>query len=169
MFTWLISWHLDDTIYYFCLVLFCFYFILPLNTFIDIEAIYNTRVADYVVRFVNVITCRIFSLHKLLLWLLTWIISLPMKDILLLYYWFNEFKKGCPKSNVVPEETEAVRKLIMQNKHVIYLEIQVIMSVSMTNISIIWNLICINILSKNMFGARNLSRIWCIKNHLQYI
>ena len=49
--------------------------------------------------------------------------------------WFNEFncgrrsvkdevREGCPKTAVVSENIDAVRELIMQDRHVIYREIE---------------------------------------------
>ena len=36
----------------------------------------------------------------------------------------DEFRESCPKSVVVPETIDAVRQLILQNRHVIYREIE---------------------------------------------
>lgn len=61
------------------------------------------------------------------------------------YHWFSEFnrgrskltdevKEGRPKSVVVPQNIEAVRKLIMQDRHVTYREIEAILGICMTSI-----------------------------------
>lgn len=61
------------------------------------------------------------------------------------YHWFSEFnrgrsvltdevKEGRPKSVVVPQNIDAVRELIMQDRHVTYREIEASLGISMTSI-----------------------------------
>lgn len=62
------------------------------------------------------------------------------------YHWFSEFnrgrsmltdevKAGRPKSVVVPQNIEAVRKLIMDDRHVTHREIEATLDISMTSIN----------------------------------
>ena len=46
----------------------------------------------------------------------------------------DEFRKGRPKSVVVPENINAVQKLIMQDRHVTYCEIEATLGISSTSI-----------------------------------
>ena len=46
----------------------------------------------------------------------------------------NEFREGRPKSVVVPETIDAVRQLILQNRHVTYREIGTTLFISLTSI-----------------------------------
>ena len=59
--------------------------------------------------------------------------------------WFNEFnrgrsslkhkfREGPPKTAVAPENIDAVRELIMQDRHVTYREIEAFLGISSTNI-----------------------------------
>ena len=50
----------------------------------------------------------------------------------------DEFRKGRPKSVVVPETIDAVRQLILQDRHMIYCEIETRLSISGTRIHSIW-------------------------------
>ena len=61
------------------------------------------------------------------------------------YHWFSEFnrgrrslkdelKEGRPKSVVVPQNIDAVRELVMQDRRVTYREIEASMGISMTTI-----------------------------------
>ncbi|GBP49216.1 Histone-lysine N-methyltransferase SETMAR [Eumeta japonica] len=46
----------------------------------------------------------------------------------------DEFKEGRPKSVVVPQNIDAVRELMMQDRHVTYREIKASLGISMTSI-----------------------------------
>ena len=46
----------------------------------------------------------------------------------------DEFREGRPKSVVVPETTDAVRELILQDRHVTYREIEATLGISGTSI-----------------------------------
>ena len=46
----------------------------------------------------------------------------------------DEFREGLPKSVVVPETIDAVRQLILQDRHVTYSEIQTTLGISGTSI-----------------------------------
>ena len=46
----------------------------------------------------------------------------------------DEFREGCPKSVVVPETIDAVRQLILQNRHVNYRKIETRLGISGTSI-----------------------------------
>ena len=46
----------------------------------------------------------------------------------------DEFRKGAPKAAVVPENIDALRKLIMQDRHVTYREIEASLEISFTSI-----------------------------------
>ena len=61
------------------------------------------------------------------------------------YQWYGEFNRGCsslqdefrkgrPKSVVVPETIDAVRQLILPNRHVTYREIETTLGISETSI-----------------------------------
>lgn len=63
-----------------------------------------------------------------------------------MYHWPREFNRGCsmltdavkerrPKSVVVPQNTEAVRKLIMHDRHGTYHEIEETLGIYMTSIN----------------------------------
>ena len=47
---------------------------------------------------------------------------------------YNRCREGPPKTTVVPENIDAVRELIMQDRHVIYREIELSLGISPTNI-----------------------------------
>ena len=44
----------------------------------------------------------------------------------------DKFREGCPKSDVVAETIDAVRQLILQDRHVIYREIETTLGISGT-------------------------------------
>ncbi|GBP29930.1 hypothetical protein EVAR_18410_1 [Eumeta japonica] len=46
----------------------------------------------------------------------------------------DEFKEGRPKSDIVPQNIDAVRELMMQDRHVTYREIKTSLGISMTSI-----------------------------------
>ena len=46
----------------------------------------------------------------------------------------DEVREGHPKTAVVSENIDAVRELIMQDRHVIYLEIELSLEISSTSI-----------------------------------
>ena len=61
------------------------------------------------------------------------------------YRWYGEFKRGCsshqdefregrPNLVVVPETIDAVRQLILQDRHVTYCEIETTLGISGTSI-----------------------------------
>ena len=61
-----------------------------------------------------------------------------------IYLWYGEFnrgrsslqdelREGCPKSVVVPENIDAVRQLIWQDRHVTYREIETTLGISGTS------------------------------------
>ena len=49
----------------------------------------------------------------------------------------DEFREGRPKSVVVPETIDAVRQLILQDRHVTYREIETTLGISGTSIHLI--------------------------------
>ena len=51
----------------------------------------------------------------------------------------DKFREGRPKSVVVPETIDAVRQLILQNRHVTYREIKTIFGISGTSIHSIFH------------------------------
>ena len=52
----------------------------------------------------------------------------------------DEFCEGRPKSVVVPETIDAVRQLILQDRHVTYCEIETTLDISGTSIHSIFNI-----------------------------
>ena len=62
----------------------------------------------------------------------------------------DEFREGCPKSVVVPETIDAVRQLILQDRHVTYCEIKTSLGSSGTNIH--------SILHEHLTGKKICSR-----------
>ena len=65
----------------------------------------------------------------------------------------DEFCEGRPKSVVVPEFIDAVRKLILQNRHKTYCEIEPTIGISGTSIHIIL-LVYEHLIVKTKFSRR---------------
>lgn len=97
------------------------------------------------------------------------------------YHWFSEFnrgrrmladdfKEGRPKSAVVPQNIDAVRELIMQDRHVTYREIEAFLGISMTSIYKILHehlavkKICSRWIPHNLTVEQKQARVdWCKK------
>lgn len=93
--------------------------------------------------------------------------------------WYNEFnrgrsslrdesREGRPKSVVVPENIDAVRELILQDRHVTYREIEASLGISMTSINKILHehlavkKICSRWIPHNLTKAQKDARVnWC--------
>lgn len=102
------------------------------------------------------------------------------------YHWFSEFnrgrsmltdevKAGRPKSVVVPQNIEAVRKLIMDDRHVTYREIEATLGISMTSINSILHdhlavkKICSRWIPHNLTKEQKDARVeWCNKMLKKY-
>ena len=80
--------------------------------------------------------------------------------------WFNEFnserqslkdevREGPPKTAVVPENIDAVRELIMQDRHVTYRDIESYLSISSTSIHSILH---------DYLAVKNISSLWIPHN-----
>ena len=73
----------------------------------------------------------------------------------------DEFKEGRPKSIVVPENIDAVRELIMQDRHVTYREIEASLGISMTSIHKILHE-HLAVIPHNLTIAQTQARVnWC--------
>ena len=90
--------------------------------------------------------------------------------------WFNEFNRGRrsledegrPKTVVVPENIDAVRELIMQDRHVTYREIEASLGISSTSIHSILHghlavkKVCSRWIPHNLTVAQKKARVdWC--------
>ena len=93
--------------------------------------------------------------------------------------WFNEFnrgrrsledegREGRPKTVVVPENIDAVRELIMQDRHVTYREIEASLGISSTSIHSILHghlavkKVCSRWIPHNLTVAQKKARVdWC--------
>jgi len=80
----------------------------------------------------------------------------------------DEFREGRPKSAVTPENIDAVRELIIQDRHVTYREIQASLNISMTPINKILHdhlavkKICSRWIPHNLTIAQKEARVdWC--------
>lgn len=102
------------------------------------------------------------------------------------YYWFKEFqrgrsmltdeiKEGRPKSVVVQQNIDAVRQLVMQDRHVTYREIEASLGISMTSIHailhehLIVKKICSRWIPHNLSVDQKQARVdWCKKMIKKY-
>lgn len=80
----------------------------------------------------------------------------------------DEFREGRPKSVVVPQNIDAVRELIMQDRHMTYREIEASLGISMTSINKILHdhlavkKICSRWIPHNLTNAQKKARVdWC--------
>ena len=85
----------------------------------------------------------------------------------------DEFRKGCTKSVVRPENINAVQKLIMQDRHVTYCEIEATLGISSTSIYKILHEhlavknTCSRWISHNLTKVHKDARVdWCTENFL---
>lgn len=96
-----------------------------------------------------------------------------------IYRWYNEFKRGRssftdefregrPKSAVLPENIDAVRELVMEDRHVTYREIAASLGISMTSIHSILHehlavkKVCSRWIPHNLTIAQKEARVkWC--------
>ena len=85
----------------------------------------------------------------------------------------DEFRKGRPKSVVVPKTIDAVRQLVLQNRHVTYREIATTLGISGTSIHLILDehfsvkKICSRWISYNLSIAQKKARVNWSKEMLQ--
>ncbi|CAK9815952.1 Histone-lysine N-methyltransferase SETMAR [Anthophora plagiata] len=95
------------------------------------------------------------------------------------YHWFSEFnrgrhsltdefKEGRPKSVVVPQNIDAVRELVMQDRHLTYREIEASLGITMTSIHKILHehlamkKICSRWIPHNLTNSQKRARVnWC--------
>jgi len=80
----------------------------------------------------------------------------------------DEFREGRPKTSVVPENIDAVRELIMQDRHVTYREIEASLGISPTSIHSILHKhltvkkVCCRWIPHNLTIAQKKARVdWC--------
>ena len=80
----------------------------------------------------------------------------------------DEFREGRPKTAVVPENIDAVRELIMQDRHVTYLQIEACLCISPTSIHSILHehlavkKVCSRWIPHNLTIAQKKARVdWC--------
>ncbi|XP_025158379.1 histone-lysine N-methyltransferase SETMAR-like [Harpegnathos saltator] len=85
----------------------------------------------------------------------------------------DEFREGCPKSVVVPENIDAVRELILQDRHVTYREIEASLGISGTSIHSILHehlavkKICSRWISHNLTIVQKKARVDWLKEMLK--
>ena len=85
----------------------------------------------------------------------------------------DEFREGCPKSIVVQETIDAVRQVILQDRHVTYREIETTLGISGTSIHSILHKhltvkkICLRWIAHNLSIAQKKARVDWSKEMLQ--